>query len=121
MHKPSARFRSGGFTFIELLIVLVIVGMGWFTLMPNLDLAGDSEEDSLNLVNAMVYEARNKAVDSDSRQFVVIDFENGLVKWGEEEAKLPDTVISGHFNENPVDGEGGSLSFILRGSAMRCG
>ncbi|WP_320171804.1 prepilin-type N-terminal cleavage/methylation domain-containing protein [Maridesulfovibrio sp.] len=98
--------RSHGLTFIELLIVLLIVGMGWFTLMPNLDLAGGKKDDKVSLVNALIYEAKNKAVETDSRQIVHIDFESGEVRWNEETAELPDPVSSGHFNEDPVGGEG---------------
>lgn len=103
--------RSGGLTFIELLIVLLIVGMGWFSLMPNLDLAGNKDEDRVSLVNALVYEARNKAVETDSRQFVHINFEDGMVSWNEEEESLPDTVSSGHFNEEPIAGDG--VDFVI--------
>ncbi|NDV27138.1 Tfp pilus assembly protein FimT/FimU [Desulfovibrio sp. JC010] len=106
MNMHAARRSSGGLTFIELLIVLFIVGMGWFTLMPNLDLAGDRGDDSLNQVNALIYEARTEAVTNDIRQYVYIDFENGLVKWNGEEVSLPSAVSSGHFNEYPAD-EGG--------------
>lgn len=95
-----------GMTFIELLIVLVIVGMGWFTLMPNLDLAGDDEADALSQVNSLVYRARTAAVADDTRQSLSIDFEEGAVFWGEVRKELPAPVSSGHFNEQPLGGEG---------------
>ncbi len=106
MVNHSKRNRSSGMTFIELLIVLVIVGMGWFTLMPNLDLAGDGDADVLSQVNSFVYKARNTAVDTDSKQILYIDFEEGFLQWGEDQVSLPGTVLSGHLNEEPLDGEG---------------
>ncbi|WP_321401381.1 prepilin-type cleavage/methylation domain-containing protein [Maridesulfovibrio sp.] len=111
MDMHAARRFSGGLTFIELLIVLFIVGMGWFTLMPNLDLAGDSTDDSLSSVNALVYAAKTEAVVSDSRQYVYINFENGLVRWDKEEASFSSAVSSGHFNESPIDGD--EVEFVI--------
>ncbi len=115
MSKQTTHLRSGGLTFIELLIVLLIVGMGWFTLMPNLDLAGDKGDDEVSLVNALIYEARGEAVDTDTRQIIEIDFENGIIRWGEEEASLPGSVSSGHFNEEPIDGEGVEFTIYPEG------
>lgn len=115
MSDQDVRSRSGGLTFIELLIVLFIVGMGWFTLMPNLDLAGNNEEDKVSLVNALIYEARTKAVETDTRQLVFINFEKGLVSWNGEETELPDTVTSGHFNEEPIGGEGVDFTIYPEG------
>jgi prepilin-type N-terminal cleavage/methylation domain-containing protein len=114
MNMHSSRLFFGGFTFIELLIVLLIVGMGWFTLMPNLDLAGD-RDDSLSKVNALIYAAKNKAVESDFRQIVYIDFENGLVKWNAEEATLPSKVSSGHLNEEPLGDDGVEFTIYPEG------
>lgn len=111
MNMHTARRSSGGLTFIELLIVLFIVGMGWFTLMPNLDLAGDRGDDSLSLVNALIYEARVEAVENDIRQYVYIDFESQLVVWREEEVALPEKVSSGHFNEQPIEEDG--IEFVI--------
>ncbi|WP_319765349.1 prepilin-type N-terminal cleavage/methylation domain-containing protein [Maridesulfovibrio sp.] len=115
MKMHSSRLFLGGFTFIELLIVLFIVGMGWFTLMPNLDLAGSRGDDSISEVNALIYEARAKAVESDSRQVVYIDFKNGLVKWNEEEATLPSKVSSGHLNEEPLGDDGVEFTIYPEG------
>ncbi|WP_027720799.1 pilus assembly FimT family protein [Maridesulfovibrio zosterae] len=115
MSKQTALSRSGGLTFIELLIVLVIVGIGWFTLMPNLDLAGNKEENHINLVNALIYEARAEAVETDSRQYVFINFEDGFIQWGEEKVSLPSSVSSGHFNEEPMSGDGMDFTIYPEG------
>lgn len=115
MDKHTARRISGGLTFIELLIVLVIVGMGWFTLIPNLDLAGDRSDDSLSQINSLIYEARTEAVVTDSPQYLFIDFKNGLVKWEEQEVALPAEVTSGHFNEEPVGEDGVEFTIYPEG------
>ncbi len=115
MPKHSKLACSGGFTFIELLIVLIIVGIGWFTLMPNLNLAGNKEKDSLNLVNAFIYKARSEAVETDSKQTLYIDFEKGLVKWKGDEIALPGRVVSGHLNEEPLGGEGVNFAIYPEG------
>ncbi|WP_432734434.1 pilus assembly FimT family protein [Maridesulfovibrio sp. FT414] len=115
MFDRNVRSRSGGLTFIELLIVLFIVGMGWFTLMPNLDLAGNKEEDKVSLVNALIYEAKNMAVETDSRQYVYVNFEKGIVRWNGEEAELPAEISSGHLNEEPVDGDGVDFAIYPEG------
>ncbi|SMF34302.1 pilus assembly FimT family protein [Desulfovibrio gilichinskyi] len=115
MLKHSKRTLSGGFTFIELLIVLIIVGIGWFTLMPNLNLAGSKEKDSLNLVNAFIYKARSEAVETDSKQTLYIDFEKGLVKWKDGEIALPGRIVSGHLNEEPLGGDGVDFSIYPEG------
>ena len=111
MNMHAARRFSGGLTFIELLIVLFIVGMGWFTLMPNLDLAGDREEDILSKVNAFMYEAKTEAVEKNLRQDIVVDFSQGKFFWNEEEISLPSRIANGHFNESPVD-EGTATFYI---------
>lgn len=111
MNIHAARRFSGGLTFIELLIVLFIVGMGWFTLMPNLDLAGDRGDDSLSTINALIYEAKTEAVESDSRQYIYIDFENGVLSWEGEEAPLPSEVSSGHFKDEPIEDKG--VEFVI--------
>jgi len=111
MNMHAARRSSGGLTFIELLIVLFIVGMGWFTLVPNLDLAGDRGDDTLSMVNAFLYEARTEAVEKDLRQDVIVDFSKGKIFWNDEEISLPSRIVNGHFNESPVD-EGEATFYI---------
>ncbi|WP_320006660.1 Tfp pilus assembly protein FimT/FimU [Maridesulfovibrio sp.] len=111
MNMHDARRSAGGLTFIELLIVLFIVGMGWFTLVPNLDLAGNRGEDTLSKVNAFLYEARVEAVEKDLRQDIVVDFAKGKIFWNEEEISLPSRIVNGHFNESPVD-EGTATFYI---------
>lgn len=115
MLKHSQRSCHDGFTFIELLIVLIIVGIGWFTLMPNLNLAGNKEEDILNRVNAFVYKARSDAVETDSKQVLYIDFEKGLLKWKDDKIALPGRVVSGHLNEEPLGGDGINFSIYPEG------
>ncbi|CCO23257.1 prepilin-type N-terminal cleavage/methylation domain-containing protein [Maridesulfovibrio hydrothermalis] len=115
MSKQTVRSRCRGLTFIELLIVLVIVGMGWFTLVPNLDLAGDKEADDISLVNALIYEGRAVAVSTDTRQTIYIGFEKGVVEWGDEVATLPASVSSGHYNEEPIDGDGVNFAIYPEG------
>lgn len=100
-----------GMTFIELLIVLVIVGMGWFTLMPNLNLAGGKDTDVINRVNALVYKARTEAVVSDTRQTVSINFKDGTIQWADSREDLPAGVSSGHYNDQPVADTG--IDFII--------
>lgn len=100
-----------GMTFLELLIVLVIVGMGWFTLMPNLNLAKNKDTDVLSRVNTLIYKARTIAIADDERQILSIDFKDGIISWDEEKEKLPSEVSSGLYNDEPAGDDG--IDFVI--------
>ena len=84
--------RSAGLTFIELLIVLVVIGAGWFALVPRLDLASRNQEGPLGEVNALLIRAGHQAVWSGVRQGISVHLGHKVVEWGGETAELPEAV-----------------------------
>lgn len=87
-----------GFTLFELLVVISIIGLGWFALLPNLDLADTNRADPLTQLNVFLDAARDKAMAMDQAQTLVLTVGKDLITWGEEEFVLPSTLSHCEIN-----------------------
>lgn len=107
--------RSAGLTFIELLIVLVVIGAGWFALVPRLDIATRNQEGPLGEVNALLIRAGHQAVWSGVRQRISVHLGYKVVEWGRETAELPAAVSRTTINDNQVYGSQATFSIYSTG------
>lgn len=95
MRTPEAAPGSAcGLSILEILVVLVIFGIGWFAVLPNLNLlnSGPSRNLDVERLNSFMANARAQAMRTHSiEQFTITPGERTIV-WGEKKANLPGAV-----------------------------
>jgi hypothetical protein len=93
---------SAGLTLVELLIVLFIVGLGWFTLLPRLDPTRPSGSNApLHEVNVFLDQVRNAAVETGRFQVIRLDTASGGLSWNEATHRMPNPPGRCVLNEIP--------------------
>ncbi|TVQ97920.1 MAG: hypothetical protein EA399_11880 [Desulfovibrionales bacterium] len=86
MHRRA----SEGLTMVELLIVLFIVSLGWFTLLPRLDPTRPSaRETPLHQVNTLLAQAHDAALQTGVFQTIRLDPVSGALSWNETVQRMP--------------------------------
>jgi len=96
--------KQQGLTLIEILVVIFIFGLGWFTLLPSLDTVGNSRQDPLQDINIMLNKAGSHAAKSYSIQEVYFSLGREVLVWNEEEQKLPASLARAVINSRQVEG-----------------
>lgn len=95
MRVPKAAPESArGLSILEILVVLVIFGIGWFAVLPNLNLlnSGPSRNVAVERLNTFLANVRAQAMRTNSiERFTLTPGERTLV-WREEKAPLPGVV-----------------------------
>lgn len=93
-------YRQAGMTLIEVLVVLVVIGLAWFTLLPNLNLADRprGQSGAMQEANEMLSDVRDAAQKSDAQQFVYVGIGLNYLTWGDRRASLPDSVSQCQVN-----------------------
>lgn len=96
--QPSR--TQAGLTLVELLVVLAIVALGWFTLLPRLDPtdASSAKDKPLAEVNQMLARAGAAALTHGRFQELSIEGRQGRLVWGEEAIRLPSPVAECRIN-----------------------
>jgi Tfp pilus assembly protein FimT len=81
-------------TIIEILVVLVIFAVGWFAILPNLDLmrATDSRNTGLEEFNTFVAQARLMAMKNNLVARLTVNPGRKAVAWDGASVNLPATV-----------------------------
>lgn len=94
---------QSGLTLIELLAVLLIVALGWFTLLPRLDPADPaaSRDRPLAEMNELLAQAARAALAQGRFQEALLDRRLGVVEWGEKSIRLPSAVAECRINDQP--------------------
>lgn len=94
---------QSGLTLIELMAVLLIVSLGWFTLLPRLDPAGPSaaRDKPLPEMNELLAEAAKAALATGRFQEVLLDRRTGFIEWGDTRVSLPSAVAECRINDQP--------------------
>lgn len=91
-----------GLTIVELLIVLFIVGLGWFTLLPRLDPTRPSGPDApLHEMNAFLAQAANAAVQAGRFQLIQLDPVSGGLTWNDASHSIPSPPSRCTLNGSP--------------------
>lgn len=93
-----------GMTLIELLLVLLIIGLGWFSLVPNLDLNTAAEQDNLKQVNDLLLQAGQQAVRSNTLQAITCTLGEEALHWKSQTAKLPAPLSRAEINGKQATG-----------------
>lgn len=102
MRQGSSTRR--GLTLIEILVVMAVVAMGWFMLLPRLDVArsGDAFTRTLDAVNVQLDAVREAALRDGLPQTVEVALGEDTLRWRDTEMTLPETVSRMLVNgENP--------------------
>lgn len=105
--RPQARSRTcprccAGLTLVELLIVLFIVGLGWFTLLPRLDPTRPSGSNvPLHEMNVFLDQVRVAAVQVGRLQVIRLDPATGALSWNESTHRLPHPPSRCILNDSP--------------------
>jgi hypothetical protein len=82
--------NTAGLTLVELLIVLFIVGLGWFTLLPRLDPTRPSGSSApLHEMNVFLNQARIAAVQTGRFQVIRLDPVSGGLSWNDATHSMP--------------------------------
>ncbi|MGE4298408.1 MAG: type II secretion system protein [Desulfovibrionaceae bacterium] len=103
--------RCRGFTLLEILIVLFIIGIGWFSLLPSLDVSrGAPEDEAAKELNAFLDTVRNVAVTEYKTQKLSIKVGGSFILWGKESFSLPAAAARCVVNDLPPEG----LDFSFR-------
>ena len=94
--RPSeaAATAARGLSLLEILVVLVIFSIGWFAVLPNLNLLtpDGKQNQPLERLNAFLAGVRLQATRTNSiERFSITPGESFLV-WREEKVRLPATV-----------------------------
>ncbi len=95
--------NKNGLTLTELLIVLLIIGMGWFTLLPRLDLTQETN-DPLHQINTLLESAARTAQKTHSRQGIILFPGRDFFEWNDRKAQLPDVLSRAEINGKPMSG-----------------
>ncbi|GAB6059200.1 prepilin-type N-terminal cleavage/methylation domain-containing protein [Desulfonatronum parangueonense] len=94
--------RQTGLTLIELLIVLLIVSLGWFTLLPRLDPTAPRRADApLHELNVFLDQVRHAAFFSGRFQEVRLDHVQGRFVWNEASHRMHQPVTRCTINAAP--------------------
>ncbi|WP_031386766.1 MULTISPECIES: Tfp pilus assembly protein FimT/FimU [Desulfonatronum] len=103
MKRSDASPQSNaGLTLVELLIVLFIVGLGWFTLLPRLDPTRPSGSNApLHEVNVFLAQVRSTAIETGRFQAIRLDPTSGVLSWNEATHRLPTPPGRCVLNDSP--------------------
>ncbi len=90
--------KEKGLTLAELLIVLLIIGLGWFTLLPRLDLSVSGSQDNISNINTLLAQAGEKAAATGTFQKIYLIPGLNYVEWKQRRFELPSPLSSGEIN-----------------------
>lgn len=93
------KYHNFGFTLIEILVVIFIVGIGWFSLMPNLEIS-KKNNDPVDDMNKLLELASNAALANNSIEQLEIDLNKNSIKWNEQTLSVPFDIKNVRVNSN---------------------
>lgn len=106
--------KTTGFTLIELLMVLFIVGLGWFALLPRLDLTR-KHTSTAEQINLFLESARQTAVSTSTRQQILLIPGRSFLEWNDHKQDLPAVLTRARINSKPVTGTDESFNIYPAG------
>jgi len=97
--------KQNGLTLAELLIVLLIIGLGWFSLLPRLDLVGSGDQDNIKNINTLLTLAGEKAREINTFQSIFLIPGQNYLEWEQRRYELPATLSSAEINGHRTTGQ----------------
>lgn len=92
-----------GFTLVELLVVMLIIGMAWFAILPRLDITRRNAESDAEKLNEFILQVRETAMNKQTIQKVVVTPGKEELFWGKEKLKLSASVSTCRVNgDEPI-------------------
>lgn len=76
----SVKSQDSGYTLLELTVVIFIVGIGWFSLIPHLDVSNEVERP-IHKINKLIKSASVSDMAKNSIEKVAIDFKKSSFSW----------------------------------------
>jgi len=106
---------------MELLTVLLIVALGWFTLLPRLDPTDRSltRDKPLAEVNDLLARAGAAALSCGRFQELRVERQPGRLVWGEEAVRLPSGIAECRVNNTPCPAGGAVFRVYAHGCMDR--
>lgn len=104
----------GGFSLLELLVVVVIIGVAWFTLLPNLDLASRYENKATPL-DSFMESVRRTALSEYAVQTVSVSAAGKSLDWNGQSYTLASPVHRCEVNGESSLGRGCSFQVYKDG------
>ena len=86
-----------GFSLLELLVVVVIIGVAWFALLPNLDLASRYEKNSSPL-DRFMDSVKGEALSEYSMQTIAVSSNGKSLEWNGQSHVLASPVYRCEVN-----------------------
>ncbi|MFN2267155.1 MAG: Tfp pilus assembly protein FimT/FimU [Desulfonatronovibrio sp.] len=106
--------KTPGFTLIELLIVLFIVGLGWFSLLPKLDLT-QKHVSTVEQINLLLESARQAAVNTNAHQRILLIPGQNFIEWNDQKQDLSAVLTSAMINSKPLTGSAEAFNIYPAG------
>lgn len=102
MNPAGPASRASGLTLVELLIVLLIVSLGWFTLLPRLDPTRPGRaQQPVQAMNDFLAQVEDAAFVQGRLQPVRLDPRVGQLNWNDKSHDLPGPVSGCTINTRP--------------------
>lgn len=82
----------------------MIIGLGWFALLPRLDLAGQEDKDKISSINALLDHAAEKASATHTFQKIILIPGQNYIQWEKHALELPSILSRGEVNGIEITG-----------------
>lgn len=105
--------KLAAFTLLELIIVLFIVGLGWFSFLPKMDIASKKGGDtSIESMNAFLQTIKEQAEKSYMTQSAALSLGSATLTWGDKEKKFSSPILSCKLIDQPF--RLASITYLLK-------
>lgn len=94
---PSGK-RQNGFTLIEIVVVMVILGMAMFMLLPSLDYTRQEDMSDAGKLSSLSTRARLTAMNLHENQVLEFVLGGNYVKWNDKEIELGGAISRALIN-----------------------
>jgi prepilin-type N-terminal cleavage/methylation domain-containing protein len=112
--------RQNGFTLIEIVVVMVIVGMAMFMLLPSLDYTNQEDMSDAGKLSSLSTRARLSAMNLHQNQAIEFALGGNYVNWNGKEIELAGAVSRAFINGKEPPGLERSIRLFPDGHMDQC-